>query len=273
VKVRLLHQAGTGDPERAWSVSILWSDKPATEEMRNGRASSSSSPGRCSIPQVSALVGGRRGTAQAVPGGRSPRSRPWSTGMSGRSVPSVTARWPKPLLLTVAQPIAKGAGYFEPAPGRSLVVVWTIDGASLQAEMRSFRVDDRSRTVGQHGEGLRCRGSPTDRWRRRRSSSRATSPAAPPTLAWALRWPDRQRCRSFDRVVPGASGRPGQPTAPVGQHPGRGQGAWPGHAGPVGQRGGDLMRKLVVLALVVVAMGCLRLRSPTRHRRGPSSPS
>jgi hypothetical protein len=72
--------------------------------------------------------------------------------------------------------------------------------------------------------GRRCRGSPTDRWRRRRSSSRATSPAAPPTLAWALRWPDRQCCRNFDRVVPGASGRPGQPAAPVGQHPGRGQG-------------------------------------------------
>jgi hypothetical protein len=197
VKVRLLHQAGTGDPERAWSASILWSDKPATEEMRNSRASRSSSPA-AAASHKSAPRSGEEGDRSGRPGGRSPRSRPWSTGMSGRSVPSVTARWPKPLLLTVAQPIAKGAGYFEPAPGRSPVVVWPIDGASLQADNPA--VSGRRSQDGRSARG----GSTMPRFaygslRRRRSSSRATSPAAPPTLDWALRWSDRRRCRNFDR--------------------------------------------------------------------------
>jgi len=46
-----------------------------------------------------------------------------------------------------------------------------------------------------------------------------------------------------------ASLLPGRPT-PEGE-----AGAWPGHARPVGQKGGGHMKRLVVLALVVVAMG------------------
>jgi hypothetical protein len=222
-------------------------------------------------------------------------------GMSGKSVPSVTPRWPKPLLLTVAQAVAGGSRVLRAPPGQLPVdgrsrddyevaanvvaapdgragwdssAVWTIDGAALKADdpVVSGR---RSQQTGRSARG----GSTMprlamNRLRRRRSPKprNATSPAAPPTSTWALRWPDRQRCRT-STCCPWSFGDdqasllPGRPT------PKARQGAWPDHAGPVGQQGGGHIKKLVVLALgaAAIRLAAAALADPAPAR--PFSPS